>query len=52
MLAENLVSSPSTCKRTNSLPAPEAFRIQCKEGSEGDVTNRDCVGKNLRKYIN
>ncbi|XP_055801077.1 protein PHOTOPERIOD-INDEPENDENT EARLY FLOWERING 1 isoform X1 [Solanum dulcamara] len=48
MLAENLVSSPSTCKRTNSLPAPEAFRIQCIEGSEGDVTNRDCVGENLQ----
>ncbi|CAN4095126.1 unnamed protein product [Withania somnifera] len=31
MLAENLVSSPSTCKRTNSLSAPEALRIQYDE---------------------
>lgn len=52
MLAENLVSSPSTCKRTNSFSAPEAFRIQCKEVSEGDVTNRDSVKESLRKYIN
>lgn len=50
MLAENLVSSPSTCKRTNSLSAPEALRIQCKEGSDGDVTNRDCVGENLQPH--
>lgn len=49
MLAENLVSSPTTSKRTNSLSAPEALRTQCKEGSEGDVKNR--VGENLRKYI-
>lgn len=52
MLAENLVSSPSTCKQTNSLSAPEALRIHCSEGSEGDLINRDCVGENLRKYIN
>ncbi|KAM3320528.1 protein PHOTOPERIOD-INDEPENDENT EARLY FLOWERING 1 isoform X1 [Capsicum chacoense] len=50
MLAENLVSSPSTCKQTNSLSAPEALRIHCSEGSEGDLINRDCVGENLQHH--
>lgn len=48
MLAENLVSSPTTSKRINSLSAPEALRTQCKEGSEGDVKNR--VGENLQSH--
>ncbi|XP_009759618.1 protein PHOTOPERIOD-INDEPENDENT EARLY FLOWERING 1 isoform X1 [Nicotiana sylvestris] len=48
MLAENLVSSPTTSKRTNSLSAPEALRIQLKEGSEGDVKNR--AGENLQSH--